>query len=264
MEPVMVPPQNEGGLEILPLKTPQYHNNNVVPDRTLRLTIKPYDQLYSKEEQNNLFNEITMKYLRERSNEMEQNGVKVDVAFARAKEMVLACGILPQELEIKESGVFAKRHIEKGTRYGPFQGKWAGQPQDQRFAWEVNVSFVSNNLLLAMTSWKVNRHRLCVCTKALVQLWQQFHTPVGTQRPPCSNNAYFAQILPILTLKNVSEPVSSVTQPIYTLFSLSCNQKTRSTFAVCLSQVSGWLTPRKYVWKRGFSLNKLNKEGGST
>lgn len=148
MEPVMVPPRNESNLEILPLKTTQYNNNNlkvhdVLPDRTLRLTIKPYDQLYSKEEQNNLFNEITMKYLRERGSvgdEMEQvaNGLKVDVAFARAKQMILACGVLPQELEIRECGVFAKDNIEKCTRYGPFQGKWAEHAQDQRFAWEVS------------------------------------------------------------------------------------------------------------------------------
>lgn len=146
MEPVMVPRRNEGSLEILPVKTPQYNNNNlkahdVLPDRTLRLSIKSYDQLYSKEEQNNLFNEITMKYLRERGSveEMEQaaNGLKVDVAFSRAKQMILSCGVLPQELEIRDGGVFAKSNIEKCSRYGPFQGKWAEHAQDQRFAWEV-------------------------------------------------------------------------------------------------------------------------------
>lgn len=185
MEPVMVPSQNEGGLEILP----QYHNNNLHPDRTLRLTIKPYDQLYSKEEQNNLLNEITMKYLRERGGDMEQtvNGVKHDVAFARAKEMILACGSLPQELEIKESGVFAKRHIEKGTRYGPFQGKWAGQPQDQRFAWEVNVSFVSCNLLFGDdVTHKQTTVTMCVCVFAQKR-WYNYgnnFTPQLARRDP--------------------------------------------------------------------------------
>lgn len=148
MEPVMVPPQNEGSLEILPLKTTQYNNNNlkaheiVVPDRNVRLTIKPYDQLYSKEEQNNIFNEIAMKYLKTRSvdTELEQNanGLKVDVAFTRAKEVILACGLLPQELEIRDGGVFTKKIVEKCTRYGPFHGKWAWQPQESRFAWEVS------------------------------------------------------------------------------------------------------------------------------
>lgn len=64
---------------------------------------------------------------------------KVDVAFARARDVVMACGVLPQELEIRDGGVFAKGNIEKSTRYGPFQGKWAWQPQDQRFAWEVST-----------------------------------------------------------------------------------------------------------------------------
>lgn len=149
MEPVMVPRHNEGSLEILPLKTTQYNNNNfkahdiLMPDRNHRLSIKPYDQLYSKEEQTNLFNEITAKYLRERGciGEMEQhtaNGLKVDVAFMKAKQMILACDLLPQELEIRDGGVFAKSSIEKCTRYGPFQGKWAEHAQDQRFAWEVS------------------------------------------------------------------------------------------------------------------------------
>lgn len=147
MEPVMVPPRNEGSLEILPLKTTQYNNNNlkihdVLPDRTLRLTIKSYDQLYSKEEQNNIFNEITMKYLREREMEQSGNGLKVDVAFVRAKQMILSCGVLPQELEIRDGGVFAKGNIEKSARYGPFQGKWAEHAQDQRFAWEVSQNFI--------------------------------------------------------------------------------------------------------------------------
>lgn len=182
MEPIMVPPQNDGGLEMLPLKTPQYHNNN----HSLRLTIKPYDQLYSKEEQNNLVNEITMKYLRQMSSDVEQatNGVKIDVAFTRAKEMVLTCGVLPQELEIKENGVFAKRSIEKSTKYGPFQGKWAGQPQDQRFAWEVSVSLLT----------------------------KRNFTP---QLPPLVPITLISpKILPILTLANVSEPFSSVA-PIF-------------------------------------------------
>jgi ecotropic virus integration site 1 protein len=47
-----------------------------------------------------------------------------------------ASGAVPCEVELKE-GVVAKSLIPKGTRYGPFQGKWAGVPQDARFAWEV-------------------------------------------------------------------------------------------------------------------------------
>lgn len=67
-----------------------------------------------------------------------RNG-NADIFYLRAREIVLASGILPSELELRETGIFAKTNINKGTRYGPFQGKWASIPQDARFAWEVSL-----------------------------------------------------------------------------------------------------------------------------
>lgn len=57
-----------------------------------------------------------------------------------------------------------------------------------------------------------------VCTKQSYNYGNNF-TP-QLPRHPCPNNAYFTQIPAILTLKNVSEPFSSVTLPIYTLLYL--------------------------------------------
>lgn len=67
-----------------------------------------------------------------------QNG-KIDMYYLRAREIVLASGSLPSELELRETGIFAKVLISRGSRYGPFQGKWASVPQDTRFAWEVST-----------------------------------------------------------------------------------------------------------------------------
>lgn len=47
---------------------------------------------------------------------------------------------LPNELALKAGGIFARRNISSGTRYGPFIGKWVTQPLDRRYAWEVSVS----------------------------------------------------------------------------------------------------------------------------
>ncbi|XP_076271472.1 transcription factor hamlet-like isoform X2 [Rhynchophorus ferrugineus] len=62
---------------------------------------------------------------------------KSDLIYMRAREIVLASGVLPAELDLKENGVFAKVTVSRGTRFGPFQGKWAGLPQYDRFAWEI-------------------------------------------------------------------------------------------------------------------------------
>lgn len=52
--------------------------------------------------------------------------------------MLLGNNVVPPELDATDGGVFAKTLVPKGTRYGPFQGKWAGIPHDARFAWEVS------------------------------------------------------------------------------------------------------------------------------
>jgi hypothetical protein len=44
----------------------------------------------------------------------------------------------PTDLEIRNGCVFAKSTILKGKQYGPFLGKWASEPIDKKFAWEVS------------------------------------------------------------------------------------------------------------------------------
>ncbi|XP_044272556.1 transcription factor hamlet-like isoform X2 [Tribolium madens] len=115
MDSVMVPPQHET-FDLL--KPSDYSSNNNLDDLPNKLTVKPADQLYCDE---------TLKAF---------NGVKLDLVYSKCREVVAASGIVPCEIDLKD-GVFAKGVIPKGTRYGPFQGKWAGVPQDARFAWEV-------------------------------------------------------------------------------------------------------------------------------
>ncbi|XP_023942425.2 histone-lysine N-methyltransferase PRDM16 [Bicyclus anynana] len=44
---------------------------------------------------------------------------------------------LPSELVLKSGGVFSRGNIPCGTKYGPFNGKWVGQPYDRRYAWAI-------------------------------------------------------------------------------------------------------------------------------
>lgn len=45
----------------------------------------------------------------------------------------------PAELDIKNGSVYANTHIPKGTRYGPFIGRWSGEsPQNEQYCWEVS------------------------------------------------------------------------------------------------------------------------------
>lgn len=46
-----------------------------------------------------------------------------------------------QDLDIQAGAVFAKAAIRKGTKYGPFVGKFFNEPHDRRFAWEVSEHF---------------------------------------------------------------------------------------------------------------------------
>lgn len=82
-----------------------------------------------------------------------RNG-NVDIFYLRAREIILASGSLPSDLELRETGVFTKITINKGTRYGPFQGKWASVPQDARFAWEVSFYFIFILFLIMFNSKK--------------------------------------------------------------------------------------------------------------
>lgn len=43
-----------------------------------------------------------------------------------------------QSVDIKNGSVSAKITITKGTKFGPFVGKFSTEPIDRRFAWEVS------------------------------------------------------------------------------------------------------------------------------
>lgn len=48
---------------------------------------------------------------------------------------------LPSELEVRGSGLYSRLPVPRGTRYGPYLGKWMAKPLDPRFAWEVRIIY---------------------------------------------------------------------------------------------------------------------------
>ncbi|KAJ8941483.1 hypothetical protein NQ314_010387 [Rhamnusium bicolor] len=110
MEKAMVPPQTDSTIQHY--SSSVYRNNiyslseEMIPEGSPKISIKLPEDLFEKSRD-------------------------------EAREIILASGTLPGELELRENGVFSKTNICKGTRYGPFQGKWASIPQDTRFAWEL-------------------------------------------------------------------------------------------------------------------------------
>ncbi|XP_018561523.1 MDS1 and EVI1 complex locus protein EVI1-like isoform X3 [Anoplophora glabripennis] len=132
MERAMVPPQTESTLQHYP--TNDYVNSIYSSPEDMiaesrKIPTKLPEELFEKSR----IEEDRQKYC----SESKQTNGKVDIFYLRAREVILASGTLPGELELRENGVFAKTTINKGARYGPFQGKWASIPQDARFAWEV-------------------------------------------------------------------------------------------------------------------------------
>lgn len=128
----MVPPQSE----VLNLYT-NNNSNNQSGDLQLannKLTVKPAEELYESKRHNNSNNSSG-----DESDDRLIASVKTDLMYIRAREIILAQqNVLPSELELRAQGVFARIPINKGVRYGPFQGKWATCPEDTRFAWEVS------------------------------------------------------------------------------------------------------------------------------
>lgn len=63
-----------------------------------------------------------------------------------AAQQLLASQLVnpPSQVELRESrtgkglGVWAKEAVPKGTKFGPFLGKWAVEPTDPKYAWEVS------------------------------------------------------------------------------------------------------------------------------
>ncbi|KAK9888052.1 hypothetical protein WA026_000329 [Henosepilachna vigintioctopunctata] len=135
MEKTMVPPQIECSTDFF--KRSEYINNNV-KELEDACTMDNF-RLIPKSIKDNRTSSV-LKYVSDSNHQfgdMQHNGM--DLMYLRSREVVLASGVLPSELEIRENGVFARTVIAKGTRYGPFQGKWASTPQDPRFAWEYLI-----------------------------------------------------------------------------------------------------------------------------
>lgn len=108
----------------------EYGNNNLHNDEnTNKFGLKPVEQLYEKLKSDC---DENLKYVSQ-----HVNGWKLDLGYNKCRELAQA-GVVPNEIELRDGGVFAAFNLAKATRYGPFQGKWAGIPQDPRFAWEVS------------------------------------------------------------------------------------------------------------------------------
>ncbi len=60
-----------------------------------------------------------------------------------------------QDLDIQNGTVFAKATISRGTKFGPFEGKFTSDPIDRRFAWEVS------HLLIYFTFSQCHRYSVC-------------------------------------------------------------------------------------------------------
>lgn len=154
----MVPPQNDTDV-VSSIKSEidcnEFTNNNafkslVNNDRNLKISLKSAEELYARErlikQEHN--NDLYTKYSIDKIHNEQINGYNLnDINYLRAKERVISSNVLPNELELGDSGVYAKCTIIKGTKYGPFQGKWAGTPQHPKFAWEVSDFFL---LLLSL------------------------------------------------------------------------------------------------------------------
>ncbi|KAG5889061.1 hypothetical protein JTB14_020414 [Gonioctena quinquepunctata] len=126
MERAMVPPHTDSDMHQFSLAQEYkrefyHHTDNILLDGTPKISIKHPEVLYDKPS----------------IDSEPQHNARLDMHYFRAREVILASGSLPSELELRETGVFSKGTITKGTKYGPFQGKWASVPQDTRFAWEV-------------------------------------------------------------------------------------------------------------------------------
>lgn len=156
----MVPPQNADLSATNIIKTEidyggnEYKstlvNNN---DRNVKISLKSAEELYSRDRlikhefNNDVYNSNNAILDNNKLHNNDQlNGYNLatnDANYFKVKEKVIVRNVLPNELEFGDNkGVFAKTTIIKGTKYGPFQGKWAGIPQNSKFAWEVSDFYI--------------------------------------------------------------------------------------------------------------------------
>lgn len=105
------------------------------------LRIRSVDQLISPE---NLKLQDTLKLNDDSDKSLDRiNGnirMSVDTMRVRSREGMLTPGVVPHELKLREKGggVWSRKELPKGTRYGPFLGKWLGEQIDPRYSWEVS------------------------------------------------------------------------------------------------------------------------------
>lgn len=147
----MVPPQNDIDVSSIKMEIDcaEFTNNNAFKslvmnnDRNLKISLKSADELYARDrliKQEHTNNDLYNKYSFDKMHNEQHNGYNFnEINYLRAKEKVINSNVLPNELELGDCGVYAKCTIIKGTKYGPFQGKWAGTPQHLKFAWEVST-----------------------------------------------------------------------------------------------------------------------------
>ncbi|EDW05170.1 GH10050 [Drosophila grimshawi] len=75
------------------------------------------------------------------------NGSSMEHLFndkAQAERFLLEMARLREpvcDLDIRDTGVYAKTHLPRGTRYGPFPMRLCQQPSDRHLAWEVSKTF---------------------------------------------------------------------------------------------------------------------------
>lgn len=74
---------------------------------------------------------------------MSASGAAAELSAAAERFITQQLSAVPLELEVRPSsvgvgvGVWAKQPIVRGTRYGPFLGKWTANAKDPGLAWEV-------------------------------------------------------------------------------------------------------------------------------
>ncbi|XP_071526802.1 transcription factor hamlet-like isoform X2 [Panulirus ornatus] len=74
---------------------------------------------------------------------MNAAGAAAELSAAAERFITQQLSAVPVELELRPSGtgvgvgVWAKQPISRGTRYGPFLGKWTANAKDPTLAWEV-------------------------------------------------------------------------------------------------------------------------------
>lgn len=165
MDSTMIPHQPEPNLssaEPLIILQPEYcdqndrSNENSSGENVARTSPSPSDELIRMRNAENLRIRSVDQLMSPETLKLQEhlkvsdvdrtNGnmrISVDTMRVKSREGMLTPGVVPQELKVREKGggVWGRKEIPKGTRYGPFLGKWLGEPIDPRFAWEVSYRY---------------------------------------------------------------------------------------------------------------------------